>query len=68
MKKRMIAILLTFALTISGSAMAWAAPEDGTQESAVSEEGMQGSIVLEEGVQDRIVPEEGVRKMPDRYY
>ncbi len=61
MKKRMIAILLTFALTISGSAMAWAAPEDGTQESAVSEEGMQGSIVSEEGVQDRIVPEEGVR-------
>lgn len=48
MKKRMIAILLTFALTISGSAMAWAAPEDGTQGSAVSEEGAQDNIVPEE--------------------
>lgn len=38
MKKRMIAILLTFVLTISNSAIAWAAPEDGTQDSTVSEE------------------------------
>lgn len=61
MKKRMIAILLAFALTISGSATAWAAPMDGTQESAVSEEGAQGSIVPEEGVQGSIVSEEGVQ-------
>lgn len=38
MKKRMIAILLTFVLTISNSAIAWAAPVEGTQDSTVSEE------------------------------
>ena len=38
MKKRMIAILLAFVLTISSNAIAWAAPEEGTQDSTVSEE------------------------------
>lgn len=38
MKKRMIAILLAFVLTISSSAIALAAPEEGTQDSTVSEE------------------------------
>lgn len=48
MKKRMIAVLLAFALTISGSAAAWAAPEDGMQGSSVSEDGMQESAVPED--------------------